>query len=185
MKKNDLLCFDKNITQQLKPYFTRGIVDVILFCVISLMLISPALYSQNESNRILTFRLVDSNATPIEVVNKKVYTRGQSLEAEFQNFNVTRLERAFPLADSFDHPLAESLSRVYYVEVDGDVDSLRDVLINNANGKLDRIETFIDDMLLVSSLNDPPQCFPDDPLESQWNSDRHDMLCLREAWCIT
>nr|MBS0038195.1 S8 family serine peptidase [Saprospiraceae bacterium] len=128
---------------------------------------------------------MDSNATPTDLVNEKVYTHGQSLEEEFQNFNVKRLERAFPLADSFDHPLAESLSRVYYVEVDGDVDSLRDLLINTSNGKLDRIETFIDEELLVSSQSDPPQCFPDDPLEAQWNSDRHDMLCLREAWCIT
>ncbi|TVR76430.1 MAG: T9SS C-terminal target domain-containing protein [Saprospirales bacterium] len=164
-----------------------GAKNILFFLCFLIFYFAPAkiIEAQSESEMIMTFRVIDGDATPTGLVDQNVKTRGGVLESVFNQFQVTHLQRAYPLADSFDHPLAESLSRVYMVKVDGEISALRDSVIANASGMVDRVQVFDNGYYLTSSSSSPPQCLPDDPLEASWNADRHEMLCLPEAWCIT
>lgn len=180
--------FTNNAKNKIFTMIKWGGANYMLFFLCFLIFyFSPTIVidAQSQNEMVMTFRVIDNEATPVGLVDEKIKTKGGVLESVFEQFQVTNLQRAYPLADSFDHPLAESLSRVYMVKVDGETVDLKDSVLANGSGIVDRVQVFADDFYLPTGSVDPPQCLPDDPQEASWNADRHEMLCLPEAWCLS
>ena len=103
------------------------------------------------------------------------------LNAILSNYNINAFYQEVPDAAKLNHPLVPRLLRYYVIEVD-------DSQLNDLYAELLGVQLIENiDLIEDSGVTNCPEtepCTTDDP-QSLWTLSHHDLMNVREAWCIT
>lgn len=102
-----------------------------------------------------------------------------SIKAILESYPNVKYELAYPGAEKINHPLAKKLSKVIKIEAKSN-SVLYNISndLNNLSSKVSKVQ-----ILEPVLLSDPVHT--NDPKDEEWNDTRHEMMCVREAWCHT
>ena len=126
----------------------------------------------------ISFR-VPPGISPTQIIGNNLRFNSNGLNQIFAGIHVQDYYHAYPTAFQFSHPLAEGLQRVYAIECIGNENDILTQLQNATAYGIDRIYLLSDAQLLSMP------CETNDAQDADWNLSRHDLMCVREAWCET
>jgi len=133
-------------------------------------------------------RALNSAAIPnvTQIGGSSQFNFGNStLQNLFDNYDLLAFEQRFPAANNTNHPLTESLTRVYTVTCNCDVEALINDLETNASQYYDRILKSAEIIPLCRTLpNDPYSNEPDQGSNDYWSSWFLSMLDIYNAYCL-
>lgn len=146
------------------------------FFLLLLMLHIGITVSAQNANILLTCS--DQGYLPQPGPNGLEFTE-PAIKQIFDNYQISDIKFSFVHALQFSHQNKDYLSRTVEFVCSDDPAGL----LNDINAQLTGYFEYANIMEDAGLTGNP--CDTDDPKDAPWNLTRHDIMCVREAWCIT